>query len=237
MIIWDFDGTLYPLAPYDSEQTLLRMRLERLDGPFRLLIKWLIHSVVYADRHQWFSGGNLRKLYRHLYGWCLKDTPITLLDRAAAAIATTISHRDRRALHRMHDRGLCMLVISCGTLDLVERVLRKAGIHSCFESLHANSLRFKNGLVSGITSCLTTAEDKRRLGEQLAGGHAHGVVAVGDGYTDLPMLDWAETPVMIDPDGSKRWTYGGKPYHFAPSVAAVDKLLTSNAVCIMGRIR
>jgi len=235
MIIWDFDGTLYPLAPYDSEQTLMRMRLESLDGPFRLPRKWLINGVVYADRHQWFSGDNQRNLYRYLYGWCLKDTPIALLDSAAASIAATISHRDRRALHRMHDRGLCMLVISCGTLDLSERVLWKAGISNCFESVHANPLQFKNGLVTGITPCLITAEDKRRLAEQLAGGHAHDVVAVGDGYTDLPLLDWAETPVMIDPDGSKRRAYDGKFYHFAPSVAAVDKLLTGNAVRSMGR--
>jgi phosphoserine phosphatase len=234
MIIWDFDGTLYPLAPYDSEQTLLRMHLEHLDGPFRLPRKWLIHAVIHADRHQWFAGGNQRKLYRHLYGWCLKDVPITLLDRAAASIAASITQRDRHALHRMHDRGLCMLVISCGTLDLSERVLRKAGIRNCFESVHANPLRIKNGLVTGITPFLTTAEDKRRLGEQLAGGHAHGVVAVGDGYTDIPLLDWAETAVMIDLDGSKRLIYDGKPYHFAPSIAAVDKLLTNNVVRIMG---
>ena len=39
-------------------------------------------------------------------------------------------------------------------------------------------------------------------------------IAVGDGYTDPPLLDWVKTPVMINRDGTKRVRYRANPYHF-----------------------
>jgi phosphoserine phosphatase len=237
MIIWDFDGTLYPLCPYDSEQTLMRLRLDQLKGPHWRPQKCMLRMLIDADRRQWFTGGRTRKLYQRFYGRCLKGTPVPLLDKTAASIAAAVSRQDRDALHRLCGDGWRMVVVSCGTLDLSERILHKARIRSCFEAVYANQLRYENGRVAGIDSYLITSEDKLRLARRLAGGQVRGVVAVGDGYTDIPLLDWAETPVMMDPEGSKRQKYAGKRYSFAPSIEAVYKLLTDCRRHSMGRTR
>ena len=49
-IIWDFDGTILPLAPFDSEQSLLRYRMNQTEKPFGLLKKAYVKTIIYADR-------------------------------------------------------------------------------------------------------------------------------------------------------------------------------------------
>lgn len=225
-IIWDFDGTLYPLRPYDSEQTLLRLRRMQLKKwPYRIrrsLAGWLI----YGDMHQWFKSRHSRQLYGLLYGWALRGTSVTLLDRAAEEIAALISPEDREALHNLHGNGFRMLIISCGTLDLSERVLQKADVLDCFEAVKANPLRLKGGKINGIEPRLVTAEDKLSTAKELICNNPRGVVAVGDGYTDIPLLDWTQYPVMMDPEQSKQPKHAAKPYYFVPSVGALPRLLT-----------
>ena len=225
-IIWDFDGTLYPLRPLDSEQALLKMRRSQFQkGMHRFLDLW-IEGLIYGDQHQWFRNRQSRKLYRMLYGWALKGTPAAFLDRAAEDTAALISGDDRKTLHEMRRSGLRMLVISCGTLELCEKVLKKAGIRDCFETVRANPLILESGNIVGGVSQVVAAEDKLTLARQLTGTPPKGVVAVGDGYTDIPLLDWAEYPVMVDPDQSNQRKYTSKPYHFIPSINALPGLLT-----------
>jgi len=226
-IIWDFDGTLYPLHPYDSEQSLLRLRLEQLKGPQRCLRHTMIRWLIHADMQQWFTHGSLRHIYGRLYGWCLKGTPVPLLDRTAEGIAALISLDTRKALHRLCANGFRMLVISCGTLDLSERVLMQAGIRECFEAVQANPLRIRNNLISGVAAHLITAHDKLRRAKKIVGHRSQGIMAVGDGYTDIPLLDWVEKPVMIDPGNVKKRQYPSKPYLFVPSIQSLQKHLLS----------
>ena len=46
-------------------------------------------------------------------------------------------------------------------------------------------------------------------------------IVIGDGYTDLPLLDWAGIPVMIDRTGEKREKYARKDYHFISSIPEI----------------
>lgn len=226
-IIWDFDGTLYPLLPLDCEQNLLRMRRVQLQkGGWGLRDLW-IEGLIYGDRHQWFRHRHSRKFYRLLYNVGLKGTPIAFLDRVAEDTAMLISAEDRKALHEMRAFGLRMLVISCGTLDLCERTLEKAGVRDCFETVKANPLRLKHGRIAGGGETpLISAEDKLFTARGLLGRRPAGIVAVGDGYTDIPLLDWVPWPVMLDTDRSKRRKYASKPYHFIPAIHALPRLLT-----------
>ena len=64
------------------------------------------------------------------------------------------------------------------------------------------------------------------MAKGLLDGNPRGVVAVGDGYTDIPLLDWVQWPVMMDPDQSNRRKYASKPYRFIPSISALPGLLT-----------
>ncbi len=225
-IIWDFDGTLYPLRPLDSEQALLKMRRMQLQkGLSRFRSLW-IEGLIYGDRHQWFISRPSRKLYRMLYNWALQGTPATFLDRVAEDIAALISADDRKTLHDIHDRRLRMLVISCGTQALCEKILEKADVRECFETIWANPLKLEAGSIVGGVSRLVSAEDKLSMAKGLLDGNPRGVVAVGDGYTDIPLLDWVQWPVMMDPDQSNRRKYASKPYRFIPSISALPGLLT-----------
>lgn len=224
-IIWDFDGTLYPLLPYDSEQILMRLSRRHLKNGAHSFQRILGGWVSYGDMHQWFRGRHLRKLYHRLYGYAIKGTPVSLLYRAVDDISALISAEDRDALHGLRQTGLRMLVISCGTLDLCEGVLQKAGVRGCFESVTANPFKLKNGKIEGVVPRVVNADDKLLTAWKLVGKSPKGIVAVGDGYTDIPLLDWAQYPVMMDPDHSKHAHYAAKPYHFAAAVAAIPALL------------
>ena len=225
-IIWDFDGTLYPLSPLDCEQTLLRMRrLEMHEG-----LQWFsglwIEGLIYLDRRQWFRNRPSRKLYRRLYNRGLRGTSAAALDRVAEATAVLISADDRKTLRAMHGSGLRMLVISCGTQELCELVLEKADVRDCFETVRANLFKMEAGcIVGGGAAQLVSAEDKLSLAKDLLGRCPEGVVAVGDGYTDLPLLDWVHWPVMMDCDHSRKRKYASKSYHFIPAITALPRLL------------
>lgn len=225
-IIWDFDGTLYPLRPLDSEQALLRLYRKQLHkGISRVRSLW-IEGLIYVDQQQWFVNRQSRKLYRTLYNWALKGAPVTLLDRIADEIAALISADDRQALRELNAMGFRMLVISCGTQDLCQKVLEKADVRKCFETVRANPFKLEANRVAGGESRLVAAEDKLSLARKVTGNNPEGVVAVGDGYTDMPLLDWVQWPVMMDPDQSNQRKYASKPYRFIPSLKALPGLLT-----------
>ena len=225
-VIWDFDGTLYPLLPYDSEQVLLRLSCDQLTHGRHQVRNILARMLIHGDSHQWFKARYLRMAYNRLYGRLLKGTPVCLLDRTAEKIAALISPEDRKSLRLMHGKGFRMLVISCGTQDLCERTLQAAGVRDCFETVRANPLRMEGDRIDGVEPRLVTAQDKLTAAGGLTGGNPRGVVAIGDGYTDIPLLDWAQYPVMMDPDRSKQAAYGAKPYYFIRSVGALPRLLT-----------
>ena len=225
-IIWDFDGTLYPLRPLDSEQALMRMRRKQLQKKAHRFRDIWIEGLIYGDRHQWFKNRPSRKLYRMLYNQALKGTPASFLDRVAEGMAGLVLAEDREALRNMHDSRLRMLVISCGTLELCEKVLEKADVRDCFETVRANPLILKADSIAGGMSQVVSAEDKLSTAKELLGGNPNGVVAVGDGYTDIPLLDWVQWPIMMDPDQSNRRKYASKPYRFISSISVLPGLLT-----------
>ena len=50
-------------------------------------------------------------------------------------------------------------------------------------------------------------------------------IVVGDGYTDLPLLDWAEIPVLIDRTGKKRKKYTHRDYYFISSIPELIEII------------
>jgi phosphoserine phosphatase len=52
-------------------------------------------------------------------------------------------------------------------------------------------------------------------------------MAVGDGYTDIPMLDWAEIPVLVDRSGRKQIKYAHKNYRFVRSLPEILGIINS----------
>ena len=218
-IIWDFDGTLLPLAPYDSEQTMV---LYKLDGsvprpPF--LIRAVARLLIGADRRHM-----LRKTFKRFYIRLMRGTPAVAMDQIGMRLSDRIPDQDRRTIVRLSAENYRMMVLSCGTADLSERTLTHAGLGACFESIAGNRFEISRGLINGMTLHVANPDDKVRWLER-RGISADETLAVGDGYTDIPLLDWAKTGVLVDRTGQKRTKYKHKNYCFISSTSEILDVL------------
>jgi len=219
-IIWDFDGTLLPIDPYDSEQSLLIFQMQQVAFKFPFHKKIASRAIIYADKKEWLPG----KYFKWPYVRLLKNTPIHALDIVAEKLAEKISEIDRSSVRELARRGYEMLVISCGTADLSRRVLEFAGIGNCFSHILANRLTIRNSRIFGMRYSILAPKDK------LTALHANNIlpencIAVGDGYTDIPLLDRVKFPVLIDRTGGKRRLAKAKGYHTIASIPELIQLL------------
>jgi len=133
----------------------------------------------------------------------LRGTESGLLDRVAPLLAERISPETRAAIAALRARGHRLIVASCGTLDLAERILSASGILHHFEALLGNRFVFSGGAIAGMSLSLPSPEAKLEAVRSW-GLEPESTVAVGDGPTDLPLLSWAGVPVVIGSDGA-RW--------------------------------
>ena len=221
-IVWDFDGTLIPSDPYDSEQTLMLFKLYEAGQSVPVLTHALARLLIYADQKE-----HLRKVFKQFYIRFMTGTSVAIFDPVCTRLAARISQTDRHALRQLADLGHRMIVLSCGTVNLSENTLQKAGLGGCFEIVAGNRFESEYGKISAMTLHIPNPEDKVRF---LAGQNVdpNRCVAVGDGYTDIPMLDWAEVPVLIDSTGRKQRRYADKNYHFVRSVPEILGIINAN---------
>jgi phosphoserine phosphatase len=218
-IVWDFDGTLIPNDPYDSEQSLMLHVLDQGENTKSRFDRILARILVYAD-----SKEQLRKVFKWFYIRFLTGYTTAVFDPVCARLAAKIPEADRRVLRRLSELGHPMLVLSCGTVNLSEGTLEKAGLDGCFDIFAGNRFESQNGDISSMTLHVPDPADKVRFLEK-QGIDPRTCMAVGDGYTDIPMLDWSEIPVLVDRTGSKRKKYAHKNYHFVQSLPEILDLL------------
>jgi phosphoserine phosphatase len=110
-----------------------------------------------------------------------------------------------------------MMVLSCGTVDLSERVLKFAGLSDCFNRIAGNRFRFDADRIVGMQLRLPNPEDKLAMIKKLNLSADHTIV-IGDGYTDLPLLNWASIPVIIDRSGKKKKQFTSHHFYFISSI-------------------
>jgi len=218
-IIWDFDGTLLPRRPYDSEQFLL---LHLMRDPVRRMSfvnRLITRAMVWADRHEFCRVG-----FKKWFARITAGEAVGLLDRIAVELAPSLSTDDRAVLCRLYDSGYRMMVVSCGTIDLAERILLTAGLGHCFESIEGNRFQLQDGIIGGVERRIPHPRDKVAWAVK-QGLTPEDTIAVGDGYTDIPLLDWAGVPVMIDRTGSRR----GKrePYRLISAITEIETVIES----------
>jgi len=223
-IIWDFDGTLFPREPYDSEQSLLIHRLIQSKDSISLFKRVLVRAIIYADMKE-----RLRKTFKKLYIWFLKGTKTEALDLVASLLAKKISEADRQTLLRLKKDGHNMMVISCGTADLSERILRIAGVDNCFSMIEGNRFQIHNDQIIGMNSHIPNPENKLKLIIS-QGIRPEESIAIGDGYTDFPLLDWAGVPVLIDRTGEKKDRYTKTNYHYISSIPEIVEMIEKDFV-------
>ena len=201
IIIWDFDGTLLPNEPYDSEQTLMLYKLHETGEKISFFIRALARVLLYADQKE-----HLRKVFKRFYIRFMTGTIADIFEPVCTRLAAKISEADRQALMQLANQGYHMIVLSCGTANLCENTLQKAGLAGCFESIAGNRFESENGRISTMKLHIPNPEDKVKYLTQrkIEPGRC---IAVGDGYTDIPMLDWAKMSVLIDRTGRKQIKY------------------------------
>jgi len=220
-IVWDFDGTLIPSDPYDSEQTLMMYKLYQAGDKISVFTHALARLLIYADQKE-----HLRKVFKRFYIRFMTGTSVAIFDPVGIRLAAKILETDRRAILQLANIGHRMIVLSCGTVNLSENTLQKAGLGGCFEIMAGNRFESDNGKISAMTLHIPNPEDKVRfLADQNIDPNR--CVAVGDGYTDIPMLDWAKISVLIDRSGRKQMKYAKKNYHFVRSLNGILGLINS----------
>jgi phosphoserine phosphatase len=221
-IIWDFDGTILPSDPYDSEQTLLLHLLHRTQDRLSLLKRIVARAAIYADRKEWL-GGSFKKYYL----WVLKGTGCDAIESVAQELAAKISHADRQTFVELKQNGYHMMILSCGTLDLIEKTVQFADLAECFDIMPGNRFVFSADRITGMDYRLMCPHDKLEVLK------AHGIsaaqtIAVGDGYTDLPLLKQAALPILIDRTGEKKRKFSNTGYCLISSIPEMVEAIAVN---------
>ena len=219
-IIWDFDGTLLPSEPYDSEQTLLLDTLSNRSPTISSFFKLLIaKAVIFGDKKEW-----LRKTFKKSYLYFLRGTDIDILDQVASSFAAKIPKKDRQVLWQLKEQGHRMVIVSCGTWDLSKRILEMAGLSHCFLRIEANRFQIKKDKICGMDLRIPNPEDKLKW-IRTQGFCQKKSIVVGDGYTDLPLMKWADIPILIDRTGKKKIRNEMKDFHLISSIPEVVELI------------
>ena len=87
-----------------------------------------------------------------------------------------------------------------------------------------NQFRLEQNQIAGMDFDILNPSDK------LKKMNAQGIlpeqsIVIGDGYTDIPLLDCAGIPVLIDRTGKKKEKYARKDYHFISSIPELLEII------------
>ena len=218
-IIWDYDGTILPFTPYDSEQFLLDYLLSRKKREISFIKRIVARAAIFADKHQ-ILGHSFKKYYM----WVLKGTDASVLEEAGNALSVLIPDSYIDTLSFFAKKGFKMYIISCGTANLCINPLKIKKADTFFSQIISNPLIFKKNKIDGIYFNVKKGIDKIKVAEKLNLDPARTIV-VGDGYTDIPLLDWSAFPFMLDPGKNKRKKYANKNYTFIESLPQIMDII------------
>jgi phosphoserine phosphatase len=221
-IIWDFDGTLLPLTPYDSEQTLMLYKLDEAAQRPPCFVRALARLLIGADRRQLF-----RRTFKRFYIRLMKGTPTAVLAHVGERLSDRISLEDRQTISRLKSENYRMMILSCGTADLSKRTIQNAGLGNCFDSIAGNRFIINKGVIDGMTLHVANPADKVRWLKNM-GITPDETIAVGDGYTDIPLLDWAKISVLVDRTGKNQIKYSHKNYRFVQSLTEIFNIVQNS---------
>lgn len=188
VIALDFDGTLYPITDYDSEQMLLH--LSGRDGAEELI-----------ERDQ--KGGYDPIAFNNDFERIIKGLDEGYIRDAAEIIHKRISPEDLKPLRRLLQHGCHLAVISCGSDLLIKEFLKLEKLEA--ELIVAKEIMIKDGKIDGMIRHIDSIEDKARAIETIRTRWLGcTVIAAGDGPTDAHMLAAADYPFVISWNGRRR---------------------------------
>ncbi|AEV28504.1 haloacid dehalogenase superfamily protein, subfamily IB, phosphoserine phosphatase [Sphaerochaeta pleomorpha str. Grapes] len=198
LIAFDFDGTLYPIDPYDSEQ-LLMLACSAKKGT---LNRKRTKLAVRQDQKGNMDWAAFTASYRLHTKSCNED----LIQSVTKALLGKVHPADFEALRQLSSRS-DFAIISCGTENLVEAFLQALGISDLFIGIWGKRLHFSEDRKTSMEIHVKGPQDKARVLDALGKDYAR-TIAIGDGPTDIPMLQSADLGLIVD------WKGKGNSYPF-----------------------
>lgn len=187
-VLFDFDGTLYPIAPYDSEQRLLRKNAEGKGTLFRMRTKRLIAQ----DQ----AGKLLDGAFHRQYARLIRSVTPKMIEDVAHDVSFLLTDSDVQALSDLAKQA-DLAVLTCGTENLVEAFLRLAGLENHFFLIRGKRIIWDESGKAQLIVDIDRPEAKATALEELRLSYRT-IIAVGDGPTDLPMLQASDFGLIID---------------------------------------
>lgn len=193
LIAFDFDGTLYPLIPYDSEQRLVLSTAKNRGHLNRLRAK----RMVEKDNQGRMGLGEFNRRYHDLLGGC---TP-SQIDEVASDLFSLVDPTQFTLLKELSKKA-DLAILSCGTENIIHAFLSLHKIEHHFFQVSGKSLHFTKGEKPDIVCTIGSPEEKREAFATLKKNYTT-TIAVGDGPTDIPMLKEADLGLIIDWNGEE----------------------------------
>jgi len=193
LIAFDFDGTLYPLHPYDSEQRLVLTTAKSRGHLNRVRAK----RMVQKDHEGKMGLGEFNRRYHDMLGSC---TP-ALIEEVASDLYALVESKQYSLLKILSEKA-DLAILSCGTENIIHAFLSKHAIEQYFFLVSGKSLHFNETTKPSIKCTIGSPEEKRSVFSELKEKYVY-AIAVGDGPTDIPMLKEADLGLIIDWGGKE----------------------------------
>ena len=186
----DFDGTLYPIIQYDSEQMLALSSIENGHDEKE------IRTFIDMDKR----GCLLPHEFNSQLESHVKGQESAIVEKVVDRILTYFDPSELDPLRDiLENENVHMALLSCGTDILIESFLRRTGLLKHREHMLAKEMTVKDGRLDHFIYHVTHIRDKAEKIKELRTLYDDPiVVAVGDGPTDEPMLEEADYPFIID---------------------------------------
>jgi len=141
LIAFDFDGTLYPLRPYDSEQRLVLSNAKGRGHLNRVRAK----RMVQKDLEGRMGLGEFNRRYQDMLGGC---TPAQI-DEVASDLYALVESKQFSLLEKLSSLA-DLAILSCGTENLIHAFLSKHALEHHFFLVSGKSLHFGEGTKPSI---------------------------------------------------------------------------------------
>lgn len=189
---FDFDGTLYPFAPYDSEELLMLLASRRRGR----LIQARAKRAVLKD----MAGKSPLEEFDRNFLRYAKGTDGALLEEDVDIIIKPCAKEAYASLKTLSEHA-DIIVLSAGTTDLSRLFLKRFDVDQCITGYYGKHLLFdENGKMYGYTSEVPTTKAKADILKAFRPSYTK-ILACGDGLTDKYMLKEADLGILLRYDG------------------------------------
>lgn len=194
LIAFDFDGTLYPFAPYDSEE-LLMLLASRSRGE---LIRARAKRAVAKD----IAGKSSLEVFDRDYLRYAKGATMQTIREVVDFISRPCQAEWYAPLKELSAKA-DLIVLSAGTTEIARMFLQRFGVENLFTGFYGKHLIFSpEGKMTGYTSEVPTTRAKAEVLHGL-GSRYQRVFATGDGLTDRFMLAEADVGIQLRYNGKR----------------------------------